>query len=294
MTEITAVIVAKGYPKHIFETITSIENLAKEIIVVDIGLDNNCKEELLLKKVKLYFIGEKVPYVELIREWTKDIVTTKYILFLDPDEVVPKKLSDLLLENYHKYDFIKIPRKNIIFNKWIEHSRWWPDYQTRLFKKDKVIWSKELHSQPKTSGKGLNIEVKEETALVHYNYESIDDYITKMMRYAKSEASIKQEYALSHAMKDGLDEFISRYFSGKGYKDGLHGFILSFLQLIYPFLVYSYFWEVKKYNLPDDHTKVAEKFFTEGLYQANYWMENQMMKSTKSFIKRKIISKLLK
>src|SRR3972149_2447063 len=81
-----------------------------------------------------------------------------------------------------KADFYRIPRKNIIFGKWMKHTGWWPDYQIRFFKKGKVTWSDEIHSVPQSSGKQITLE-GEEFALIHHHYTSIDQFLTRMQTY---------------------------------------------------------------------------------------------------------------
>ncbi len=273
MNEISAIIVAKDNPPHLFETVMSIQDFVKEIIVADIGIDPLILSKLAKnKKVKIVPIKKKVPYVELIREELKQYASQNYLLFLDPDEVLPEELKKILASQYKKYNYIKIPRKNIIFGKWIQHSRWWPDYQVRLFKKDSVTWPKEIHKQPIVKGNGYTIEPEEHYAILHYNYESIDEFMQKMSRYAKSEANELISFSLSEALKKGLSEFISRYFSDEGYKDGVHGFILAFLQMFYYFLVYVYHWESQQYKQENETHKDIYAFFRNGLHETSHWL----------------------
>ena len=69
MNEITGIVVAKDYPKHLFETIASMDPLVHELIVADIGLDKQVIEKLKgNKKISIIPIKEPVPYVELLRE----------------------------------------------------------------------------------------------------------------------------------------------------------------------------------------------------------------------------------
>ena len=289
MEDISAIIVVKKNPPFLFKVIDSIDDFVKEIIIVDIGMDSQLIINLKkYKKVKIIKINEDAPYVELIRDKTKNFAQTKYVFFLDPDEVVSPKLKTVIKSHIDNYDYFKIPRKNIIFGKWIKHSRWWPDYQIRFFKKNKVTWPKKIHSQPIVSGQGIKIEAKEEYALVHYNYQNIDQYLEKTCRYAKAEAkeiyNEKREYKFSHTVKRALNEFVSRYFADQGYKDGVRGFILAFLQLFYYFLVYFYYLELKKFSADE---KIDEsEFFKAGLKEVIHW------KKEKSF-KEKIIKKLL-
>lgn len=291
MDDISAIIVVKNNPPHLFEAISSIQGFVKEIIVADIGIDEFILKKLNEnKKVKIIEIKKKVPSVELIREELKQYASGKYILFLDPDEIVSEILQKILLSIYQDYDYIKIPRKNIIFGKWIKYSRWWPDYQVRLFKKDSVTWPKKIHTQPRVSGNGYTVDPNEKLALIHYNYESIDEFMQKFVRYAKAEASELSSFSLSEALKKAVSEFTSRYFADEGYKDGTHGFVLSFLQMFYYFLVYVYYWEGKRYK--EDSNESAYQniytFFKNGLYETTHWLIQKKLVSGLNKLKLKL------
>lgn len=296
MNKISAIIVVKNRPKHLFESISSIQNIVKEIIIVNIGLDKSVTAKLEQnKKIRIVEVKQDVPYVELIREEVKKYASEDYLLYIDPDEIVPQALAKILTSKYDSYDYIKIPRKNIIFDKWIEHNRWWPDYQIRLFKKNAVVWPKKIHAQPTVTGKGFTIDPNEEFALIHYNYESVDEFMQKLIRYAKAEADELSSFSLSEALKKALSEFTSRYFADEGYKDGMHGFILSFLQMLYYFLVYVYYWEKNRFVQTD--TSVIHNiyhFFKQGLLESNYWIIKKKLDSSLGTIKRKLHMKLTK
>jgi len=289
MENISAVIVVKDSPPFLLKVIESINDLVHEIIIVDIGISPQLIETLKKnKKIKIVTLKEAVPYVELIRNKTKDFAKSDYIFFLDPDEIVTPGLKTIIKSRLLSYDYFKIPRKNIILGRWIKHSRWWPDYQIRLFKKNKVVWPKIIHRQPKAIGRGLEIDAKEEFALIHHNYRDLDEYFDKTKRYAKYEArelyEEKRIFTFSDTVKKSLNEFISRYFAAQGYKDGVQGFILAVLQLFYYFLVYFYYLEMKKFKTDE---KVDEtEFFKTGLKEVLHWKKNKT-------IKERLIKKLL-
>ncbi len=300
MNKITIIIVVKDKPIHLFESLNSVKTLSEEIIVIDIGIDQLYKDELeKIKNVKIIPLPEKVPYIELVREKLKKYASGNYVFFLDPDEIVPDKLTRLIKEKIGQFDYLNIPRKNIIFGKWIEHARWWPDYQVRLFKKDKITWPKMIHKQPQKNGVGLTIDQKENLAIVHYNYDSIDDYLIKMYRYAKAEArelvDNEQAFSLRQAVEKALSEFIGRFFGEKGYLDGTHGFVLSVLQMFNYFLVFIYYWEMKgKPDMkPEELAKESETFFKQGLKETYHWGIKQGLLRNINAIKNKILNKLL-
>lgn len=285
MNSLSAVIVAKNNPSKIFQTIESIQSIVSEILIIDIGLDYSISEKLkTITQIKIIPWKNPAHFIELIRQEIFDLAHSDYILYMDPDEMLTEELAALIQSNFEKYDFISIPRKNIIFERWIQHARWWPDYQVRVFNRKKVTWPKTLHAQPETQGTGLTLDAQENLAIVHYNYLNLDEYMVKMTRYAKSEAQkkveLKEELTLKTTVQKSLSEFMSRFFADKGYKEGMHGFTLSFLQMMYYFLVYFYYWEAQKYPSINTNELVDEShtFFKQGLKETTFWVQNESIK----------------
>lgn len=274
--KITGITVVKGRPNHIYACVTSLDHVSDEILIADIGMEPQLTEELAkMKKVKIVQMGD-VPYVELIREKLKNMAKYDHIFFLDADEEISNELSIELKKRGAQHDVIRIPRKNMAFGSWVQHSRWWPDYQIRLFKKTALIWPTKIHQQPEVTGDIYELPPEEKYAILHHNYESIDDYILRMMKYAKIEATEKidkkKEYHLKEATQTAISEFISRYFAGEGYKDGMLGFTLGILQLFYSFLVYFYYWEKRKYSADIEEPAInIKRFFASGLAETIYW-----------------------
>lgn len=274
--KITGITVVKGRPDHIYACLSSLEKIADEVMVVDIGMDESLKSEVLKMKKVTYIQEDHVPYVELIRERVKNKAKHDYVLFLDADEELPQTLIEELKKTYKKYDAIQIARKNMVFGSWVQHSRWWPDSQIRLFKKNALIWPTRIHQQPEVTGTIHELPTTEELAILHHNYDSIDDFVSRMMRYAKVEATEKieqkKEYHLQKAIRTAISEFVGRYFAGEGYKDGMMGFTLAILQLFYSFLVYFYYWEKRKYSADIEEPALnIKRFFAQGLMEVIYW-----------------------
>lgn len=274
--KITGITIVKGRPDYIYACLASLDKLSDEIMVVDIGMDQSLREEVQKMKKTTLIEEEHVDYVELIRERVKNKAKYEYVFFLDADEELSPSLIEELKKIYKKYDAIKMPRKNMVFGSWVQHSRWWPDYQIRLFKKAALTWPTKIHQQPEVNGTIYEFPAEEKNAVLHHNYESIDDFITRMMRYAKVEATEKinnkKEYHLKEATQTAISEFVGRYFAGEGYKDGMLGFTLAILQLFYSFLVYFYYWEKRRYSADIEEPAInMRRFFAQGLSETIYW-----------------------
>lgn len=300
MNEITAIIVIKGNPPYIHQSISAIERFVDEIIIGAVDISASLSEKLKKnRKIKIFTLDPSIPFADLVKEKLKKKAQGKYILYVDPDEIFPQKLLDLLKKKSDKFDYFMIPRKNIIFGKWIRHSRWWPDHQLRFFKKDSVFWPAVIHPVPIATGRGLTIPAMEELSIKHYNYENLDQYFEKSLRYARTEAKKaimeNKKITIGETFKKSLNEFVSRYFGGEGYKDGSHGFILAVLQMYYYFLVYVFYWEEMKYVDLDKETTPQEiqKFYADGLKDTNYWLINKKLLYNEQRLKIKIFSKFI-
>lgn len=245
--KISAVINTHNEEKNLPRCLNNIEKLVDEIIVVDMESTDDTRKIAKEHKAKIYshpFTG----YVEPARNYALNKATGNWILLLDADEVVSKELLSKLahLAEYSDYDFIRIPRKNIIFDRWIRHTGWWPDYQIRFFQKNAVSWGDEIHSIPVTTGKGFDLPPNEENAFIHYNYQTISQFIDRLNRYTTIEAqevSHTVQFSWWNSIQKPWQEFLKRFFQSEGYKDGLHGLALSLLQSFYVFVVELKVWE---------------------------------------------------
>lgn len=136
MKKISVVINTLNEEKNIALAIKSVREFADEVVVVDMhSEDKTCEvAESLGAKV---FTFERKSYVEPARNFAISKASGDWVFILDADErATPQllaKLKKIVKEN--QYDFVNIPRKNLIFGKWIRHSLWWPDYNIRFLER---------------------------------------------------------------------------------------------------------------------------------------------------------------
>lgn len=288
--KISAVINTYNEEKNIGRCLESVKDFADEIVVVDMhSVDKTV--EIAKKYGAKIFQHDYTRYVEPARNFALRQAQGDWIFLIDADEELPKDLAAKLNEvvDKNKVDYFEIPRKNIIFGKWIEHSRWWPDYLVRFFRKGRVRFSDEIHVPPVTEGKEIKLDAKEENALIHHNFQTISQFIERLNRYSdiKSEELTKSDYKFN--WKDIIvkpaDEFFSRFFVGEGYKDGLHGLSLAILQAFSEFAVYLKVWETRGFE--DQNIKDWSKLF--GKVQKDFFFWQQ--KTTSGFY-RKILLKI--
>lgn len=273
---ISAVINVRNEAENLDKCLKSIRLFADEIIVVDMNSTDNSQQIALKYGAKVYPY-RWLKYVEPARNFGLSKTTGKWIILLDPDEYLNKSLKRELKKITERSDvnWVKIPRKNIIFNKWMRHSRCWPDYLIRFFKKGTVSWKKEIHSQPVTEGPGLTILDSEKLAIRHQNYTSISHYVIQAIRYSGIQADeLKNsgyKVKISDLILKPIQEYNSRFYFAEGYKDGVHGLIFSILQAFSIALVYIRLWE-KQGSV--DKTLSKESYVSavqEGIFEHSHW-----------------------
>ncbi len=296
MATLSVVINAQNVEKDLSRCLASVKNFADEIVVIDQGSTDGTAKIAEEFGAKIYKHGP-VAYVELTRNFAISKATGDWILILDPDEEIGKELAVEIKKviNGNKADYYRIPRKNIIFGKWIAHTLWWPDYQTRLFKKGKVSWSEVIHSVPITIDKGADIKPEENLAIVHHNYNSVEEYLEKLNRYTSVQADILVKDGIAFNWKDLIGkpfkEFIARYFMGEGYKDGVHGLALSLLQAFSELIVYMKVWQMAKFEKQNIDLKSVATEMRSKEKELHYWQSDASFKETGKLtdrIKRKL------
>lgn len=293
MPKISVVINTRNEEENIKRCLESVK-WADEVIVADMHSED--KTVQVAKKMGAKVFSHKfLPYVEPARNFAISKVTGDWILILDPDEEVSPFLAKTLQELAEKsqdFTYFRLPRKNIIFNKWIRHSRWWPDYNIRFFKKGSLHWPAKIHSVPLTRGEGSDLEAKEINAISHYHYQTISQYLERLSRYTEIQAEdlVKSGYHFNwrDMLKKPMGEFLSRFFAGEGYRDGLHGLVLSLLQAFSELVKYLKVWE--KENFGDQDIKDYQEVLEENINDYLHWQANSsnLIKKIRLKLKKKI------
>ncbi len=280
--KISVVINTLNEEKNVEDAIKSVK-WADEIVVCDMHSEDKTVETAKKLGAKIVF-HRKEEYVELARNFAISKASNEWVLILDPDEEITEPLAkrlQMITDKMGQIDYVRIPRKNIIFGKWMRGAMWLPDLNVRFFKKGSVEWTTQIHRPPKTKGEGMDLPLEEGVAIIHHNYQSIWQFIERMNRYTQAEAKELKKQGYKFKWQDllykPLNEFLSRFFANKGYQDGLHGLALSLLQGFSFLIVYLKVWENSSFeeaalNLNDLKSE-KEKLG----YQINYWMREVLL-----------------
>lgn len=172
-----------------------------------------------------------------------------WVISLDADEALSPELAVEIAEKFSTLQpeaGYLFPRRSFHLGRWIDHGGWYPDYQLRLFNKEKSQWnSAVLHEK---------VEVKEKllmkNPLLHWVFENLSDQVVTNDRYSSLGAQQLYEagkkFSYLKLLTKPLSKFIETYFFKKGFLDGIAGFIISVGAAYSIFLRFAKLWELQR------------------------------------------------
>jgi glycosyltransferase involved in cell wall biosynthesis len=244
MGKISATVVTLNEEDQIRNCLKSV-SWCDEIIIVD-SHSEDATVEIAKEFTDKIYTYERTGYVEPARQKALSEASGDWILMLDADERVPKSLSSQLreLSKDNQVDVVFAPRMNYMFGEWINYAGWWPDYRAILYKPSVVEITTQIHN-------GVNftedaekryLGSEKESAVIHYNYKDIYDFISRMNKYTDIEAQ-QSDFSYLKLITSPTKEFINRYLLNKGYKGGIIGLSLSIFMSWYRFLSAIKSWQ---------------------------------------------------
>lgn len=287
--KVSVVVSAYNEEKKIADCLDSVKDVASEIILI-----NNSSTDRTVEVAKKYtdkiLTRQNNTMLNINKNYGFTQAKGSWILNLDADERLTPELAreiaklreDTTIEGYF------IPRKNILFGKWMQHSIWWPDYQLRLFRNGKGRFpEKHVHEYIEVTGQTEKLV----NPMTHLNYESVSQFIYKLEKiYTESEVEnilgkgTKLQWY--DALRMPFGDFLKTYFLQKGYKDGLHGLVLSLLQAFYMEVVFAKVWERQGFVEEDITIPQITQEFNELGKELSYWMITTQMENHSSKLKK--------
>ena len=182
------------------------------------------------------------------KNWAIPQCQYDWVFILDTDEVLEEGLKEEIRRcserNGVSFDGYRIPRKNFVYGRWVKHAGLYPDYQVRLFRKEKGRYiEREVHAHVVLAGKVGTLEHH----LLHNGFKDISTWLTKIERYTRYERDecLKQRkplQALKHLFGAPLI-FLDTFFLKLGFLEGHRGLLVSALNTFYYFLIGVRLWE---------------------------------------------------
>lgn len=239
---LSVVVLTRNESRHIRACLESVRAFADEMLVFDSNSTDDTRE--IAQQTGARVETRAFDNYAAQRNAALDAAHGDWIFFIDADERADAAVgAEIRAEISHIQNTMTdgvlfwIPRKNYIFGKWIQHTGWSPDYQPRVLKKGQAYFdpARPVHELVIANGSALYLK----HPLTHYNYETVAQFGEKQKRYTRFESREMFEQGIRPRLRSFVSmparEFIRRYLSLQGYRDGAHGLALSALMSYYAF-----------------------------------------------------------
>lgn len=226
---------------------------ADEIILVDSGSTDRTVE--IAQKMGAKVVVEPWRGYGAQKNFAMSQAKSAWVLNVDADEVVTPELRDEILSEINSANSAAgyaVARKTYYMGRWIKYGGWYPNYVTRLARKDKSSWTEpNVHEELVVEGELRQLR----NPMLHYTFSDIADQVRTNMKYARQGALDLRSRGASPSyaklLLKPLGKFFETYVFKRGFMDGLPGFIISINAAHSMFLKFAYLMEMSREN--SDH-----------------------------------------
>lgn len=275
MADLTTIILTFNEEKNIANSINSVKNLSKRIVVVDSYSTDKTVEiakSLGVEVIQHPFENQAKQFIYAIDYLT---INTQWIMRLDADEMISidavKEIEDICLTNKNTDINGIVVRFEVNFlGKKLRHGGIYPFRKMIVYKKDKGYMEDRAMDEHIVLKEGKSIELKHDS--YHRDYKDLNAWIDKHNKYSSREvrdyflntnleskqlnksAKIKRfiKFNIYYKLPLGTRAhlyYLYRYYFKMGFLDGKEGKIFAFMQAYwYRFLVDAKIFEKKNNN----------------------------------------------
>ncbi len=248
MQKLTAII-PTGNEIHNIEDVIASVDFADEILVVDSFSTDGTYEKAKTTGAKV--IRREYQYSASQKNWAIPQAKHEWILLVDADErvteVLKTEIQQILKNPKDGVVAYWIGRNNHFMGERVNYSGWRNDSVIRLFKRDYCKYhDKHVHAEIIADGDIGTLKEK----LYHNTYITFDKYIEKMNRYAWWQAKDydKKTGKLTpyHFVIKPFWGFFKHYVIQSGFRDGVVGLTIGYIQGYVIFMRYVKLWLLRK------------------------------------------------
>lgn len=243
--KLSVIIITFNEEKNIKDCLESVK-WADEIILVDSGSTDKTREIALTYTDKVIF--NKWEGFAPQKKFALENASNEWVLSIDSDERITGGLKDEilhLLSSEPECNGYFIPRRNHFLGKEITTCGWAPDYQMRLFKKSLTkVNSRKVHEGFLVEGKSGNLK----NGMLHFTHNDLHKTFEKINEYSTLEAEelyLTKKAGAINIFINPVAAFLSHYIVRRGYKDGIHGLMVSIMHSITKKMTYMKMWDLQ-------------------------------------------------
>lgn len=239
MRKLSAVIITHNEARNIKRCITSLAEVADEIVVVD-SFSTDATPSIC-KGLGVNFHQREWKGYSKQKNYGNGLAANDWILSIDADEALSEELKKSILhekEHGKGYNF-SFNRLTNYCGKWIHYCGWYPDTKVKMFNRTVDDWQGLVHEVPTVDPSTVK---KLKGDLLHYSYNTVSDHVLRTDHYS----TLGAEELFAKNKKAGILKilispwlkFNRMYFLQLGFLDALEGFTISLITAYGTFLKY--------------------------------------------------------
>lgn len=242
---LVAVILTRNEARHMVACVTALRAWVDAVVVWDSGsTDATCE---LARRSGALVVQRPFDTYAAQRQAALDTLHATWVLFVDADERVTPELAAEIRAALTAdagvqppVDGYWLPRRNFIAGVETRGGGYYPDYQLRLLRRAAAHYApRAVHEIAQVAGATRELT----HPLIHYNYRDWAHFHAKQPAYARFEADVLAARGIRprphNFVLQPLREFCRRFWTLRGYRDGLHGLRLA-LWLAYYYGILPY------------------------------------------------------
>jgi glycosyltransferase involved in cell wall biosynthesis len=228
MNRLSVCLVAQNEQENLQRVLPSVRGIADEVIVVDGGSTDRTQEIARELGAKV-FVRAFTNHADQ-KNYAASLASQDWIFLLDADEELSEELKASVRnwkERAPEFAVYEMPRLTWYLGAWIRHSRWYPDWQRRIYRRDKASFRGVIHSALQYDGKIGRLRGN----LLHYTVRTFQEHEAKLDKYTTAIAKEmfdqgKRDWRASLWLATPWS-WIHHFFLGAGFLDGYRGALIA-------------------------------------------------------------------
>lgn len=282
---------------------------ADEILIADSSENEVGRRQVreLADEFQASYISREYNYSADFKNWAIPQARNEWVLLLDSDEVVTKKLTRkikqmLNSEEVDNYDGFGIARKHFFFGRFLKYGGRYPLYNIRLFRKSFRYEDRDVHAHIVLKKERMGKISPKDGDILHYSDCDFSDFFERFDRYSTYQANYMKKIASKGLQVDRKEFFVNSiyfksvikdiwffipgssflrffwmYFVRLGFLDGREGLMIATLYSLQDYVSktkYFYLKGSKRNVLRNKLQSWAISLISQALIQKEYFVES--------------------
>jgi glycosyltransferase involved in cell wall biosynthesis len=228
MNRLSICIVAQNEEENLPRVLKSVRGVADQIVVVDGGSTD--RTAAIAKEYGADVVGRAFTTHADQKNYAASLASHDWIFLLDADEELSEELKASVLQwkqrepEFPVYEMARLTR---YLGAWIHHSRWYPDWQRRIYRRDRARFEGAIHSGLRFEGRAGRLRGD----LLHYTIRAFAEHEQKLERYTTAIAKEMFE----NGRRDWRAalwfatpwSWVRHFLLGAGFLDGYRGALIA-------------------------------------------------------------------